>query len=91
MGMLVIKGRLRKTWKEAGIPVTQGMEKTELLHKVFGSTFTSNCSRCTAGVPGGKGRDWENEGLTAHHSRSCLTPSKVHKSMGPDEMCNCRP
>lgn len=58
-----MKGRLRKKWEEAGNQVTQGMEKTKALNKVFASAFTNKCSSCTARVPGGQGRVWENEGL----------------------------
>jgi len=46
--------------KETGFLVTQDMEKAEVLND-FASVFTSKCSSHIAQVPGGKGRDWEND------------------------------
>ncbi|GAB0195852.1 mitochondrial enolase superfamily member 1 [Grus japonensis] len=74
--------------KETGDLVTWDMEKAEVLSDFFASVFTSKCSSHTAQVAEGKGRDWENEELTAvgeDQARDLRNP-KVHKSMGPDEM-----
>ncbi|GAB0179039.1 mitochondrial enolase superfamily member 1 [Grus japonensis] len=77
-------------WNETGNLVTQDMEKAEVLNDFFASVFTGKCLSHTAQVTEGKGRDWENAEPTTvgeDQVREYLRiSSKVHKSMGPDEM-----
>ena len=63
--MLVIKGRLGKMWtlsrrkQETWLPGTGRRLRYSMTF--FASVFTGKCSRHTAQVAEGKGRDWENE------------------------------
>jgi len=50
-------------WKEMGELVTWDMEKAEVLNDFCASVFTDKCSRHTAQVAEGKGRDWKNKEL----------------------------
>ncbi|GAB0204760.1 mitochondrial enolase superfamily member 1 [Grus japonensis] len=69
-----------------GDPVTQDMEKAEVLNDFFASVFTGKSLSHTAQVT--EGRDWENAEplIVEDQVREYLRNLKVHKSMGPDEM-----
>jgi len=76
-------------WKETGDPVTQDMQKAEVLSDFFASVFTSKCSSNTAHVTGSKGRDWKSEEpftVEEDEVQDHLRNQKVHKAMGPDEL-----